>query len=107
MTSVPLSLPVKISAFLIKVAFVPDSNRSDSSREWNDSGGWGVALSNAQRDRMACFASALNLKFGVTAWEGSTKEGNPENFVNVQNDVDTITKAVATAMESTTAAKGA
>ena len=61
-----------------------------------------MILSDAQRERMACFASAL--KFGVTTLEGSTAKENPENFVNVQTDVETMEMAVATAIESTTAA---
>jgi len=64
-----------------------------------------VILSDAQRERMACFASVL--KFGVITTEGSTTKENPVKFVNVQIDVETIAMAVATAMESTTAAEGA
>ena len=58
-----------------------------------------MILSDAQRERMACFASAL--KFGIL--EGSTAKEDP---ANVQIDVETMEMAVATAMESATAAEG-
>jgi len=58
-----------------------------------------VILSDAQRERMACFASVS--KFGVITTEGSITNENPVNFVSVQIDVDTMAMAVATAMENT------
>lgn len=96
MISVPFSLPVKITQLRISVAFVPSSNLSDSSREWKDSGGPGMILRAAQRERIAFLA--LKSRAGNEYGSGPREEAERKRgLLNTRFDVKKREAVVAIA----------
>lgn len=83
--SVPLFLPVKMRAFLMRVAFVPRSNLSDSSLEWKAGEGPGVARSAAQRARICSAEKAAGVADKCVLVKGPEKRQSdiPENAKTV------------------------